>query len=360
MVEPPVVWRRALRSGARPAWWRAAALVTLLALLVLLPPVVRGLTPGMASYLLNNFAIQSLVWVALALSYDLSVGHAGTVTLAHPAFLGIGAYTAGILVTRFETPFLPAMMAAVVLAGAVALAVGVPFFRLSDVFFAIGTLGFAFMVQIVAVNWQEVTRGALCITRIPRPLLRLGPLAVQVTDLTGFYYLILGIAAVTVVVYLALTTGRMGRAFAAVRGDEGLAQTFGFNPLVYKMLAFVVGAMLASGVGVFHAHYVSVLCPDILGTFFTLNLLVVVFLGGVGKLRGVVAGAVLFTIVPELARFAQVLAQLVYGVVLLLVVLYAPEGIDGIVRQTVWWCARRNSSWRRGWAQDARARVGRL
>ncbi|MDR7485040.1 MAG: branched-chain amino acid ABC transporter permease [Armatimonadota bacterium] len=332
----------------RPAWW----LVPLAAFLLALPVLVRALASGMANYLLSNFAIQSLVWVALALSYDLSVGHAGTVTLAHPAFLGIGAYTAGVLSTRLGMPFLLNVLIAMFLAGAVAFLVGIPFFRLSDVFFAIGTLGFAFMAQIVAVNWQDVTRGALCITRIPRPEVALGPLSFRVADLTGFYYLSLTIATATCVTYLAITTGRVGRALAAVRGDEGLAQTFALNPLLYKMLAFVVGAMLASLIGVFQAHYVTVLCPDILGTFFTLNLLIVVFLGGVGSLRGVILGAVLFTIIPELARFAQVWAQLVYGVVLLAVVLYAPDGVEGVVRRALHRTQQRVSIWRRSAAEE--------
>ncbi len=328
----------------RRGWW----LLPVGAVLLALPALIKAAVPGMANYLLNNFAITSLVWVAFALSYDLSVGHAGTVSLAHPAFFGIGAYTAGVLSTALHTPFLLNVFVAVALAGVVALLVGGPFFRLSDVFFAIGTLGFAFMTQIVAQNWQNVTKGALCITQIPRPAAGLGPLSFHVSNLTGFYYLILAIAAITVVVYLALTTGRAGRAFAAVRGDEGLAQTFALNPLVYKMLAFVTGAMLAALVGVFQAHQVSVLCPDALGTYLTLNLLIIVFLGGVGTLRGIILGALVFTVVPELARFAQVLAQLVYGVVLLLVVLYAPEGIEGVIERLLRQTRERVSIWRRG------------
>ncbi len=313
---------------------RVVWLIPLAVFLVALPVLIRTSAPGIANYLLNNFAIQSLTWIALALSYDLSVGHAGTVSLAHPAFLGIGAYTAAVLATRVGTPFLLNVLVAVVLVGAVALLVSIPFFRLSDVFFAIGTLGFAFMAQIVAVNWEAVTRGALCITQIPRPGVGLGPMALQVSNLTGFY-LILLISVLTVAAYLAVTTGRAGRALAAVRGDEGLAQAFALNPLVYKVLAFVVGAMLAAVVGVFEAHQVSVVCPEMLGTFFTLNLLIIVFVGGVGTLRGVILGAVLFTVIPELARFAQTQAQLVYGVGLLLVVLYAPDGVEGVLSKVL-------------------------
>jgi ABC-type branched-subunit amino acid transport system permease subunit len=319
-----------------------------LAALLAVPAVVKAVAPGAANYLLNNFAIGSLLWVAFALSYDLSVGHAGTVTLAHPAFFGLGAYTAAILATTAGTPFLLNVVAAVGLAGLVAAPVGLLFFRLSDIFFAIGTLGFAFMTQTVAVNWQSVTRGALCITQIPRPAAAIGPLSFHLTNLTGFYYFILVIAAVSVGVYLALTTGRAGRAFAAVRGDEGLAQTFALNPLTYKMLAFVAGAMLAALIGVFQAHHVSVLCPDALGTFYTLNLLIIVFVGGAGTLRGVALGALLFTLIPELARFAQVLAQLVYGIVLLAVVLYAPDGIEGVLRRGLHRTRRQVSIWRLG------------
>ncbi len=333
----------------RRLWW----LVPVAAALLLLPPLVQAAAPTWANYLLNNFAIQSLLWVAFALSYDLSVGQAGTITLAQPAFFGIGAYTAAVLATTAGTPFLLNAGAALLLAGLVALLVGMPFFRLSDVFFAIGTLGFAFMIQIVAMNWQDVTRGALCVTQIPKPAASLGPLSFQVTDLTGFYYLILAIATVSILVYLAFSRGRMGRSFAAVRGDEGLAQTFALNPMVYKMLAFVTGAMVAALVGVFQAHHVSVLCPDALGPFFTLNLLIIVFLGGVGTFRGVVLGALVFTVVPEVARFAQVQAQLVYGIALLVIVLYLPEGIEGLVQRLLHRTRERVSIWRRAAEDEA-------
>lgn len=331
----------------RVGWRRLRWLFPLAVILLVLPVLIRALAPGAANYLLNNFAITSLVWIAFALSYDLSVGHAGTVTLAHPAFFGIGAYTAAVMSTAFHLPFLLNVVVAVVLAGVVALLVGGPFFRLSDVFFAIGTLGFAFVTQIVAINWHTVTKGAFCITQIPRPTAGLGPLSFRIEGLTGFYYMILAIAVITAVVYWALTTGRAGRAFAAVRGDEGLAQTFALNPLVYKMLAFVAGAMLAALIGVFQAHHISVLCPDALGTYLTLNLLIIVFLGGVGTLRGVILGALVFTVVPELARFAQVLAQLAYGIVLLIVVLYVPDGIEGLVARGLRRTRERVSIWRR-------------
>jgi ABC-type branched-subunit amino acid transport system permease subunit len=113
------------------------------------------------------------------------------------------------------------------------------------------------------------------------------------------------------------------------------------------MLAFVVGAMLAALVGVYQAHHISVLCPDALGPFLTLNLLIIVFLGGVGTFRGVILGALLFTIIPELARFAQVLAQLVYGVVLLFVVLYVPDGVEGVLQRALHRTREGVSIWRR-------------
>src|SRR4029450_12315111 len=108
---------------------------------------------------------------ALALSYDLVVGHVGALSLAHPAFFGVGAYTAAILATRFAWPFLADVVAAVLMAGVVAAVAGIPLFRLTEHAFAVGTLGFAVVAWIVATNWVEVTRGPLCITGIPKPSL---------------------------------------------------------------------------------------------------------------------------------------------------------------------------------------------
>ena len=306
---------------------RRATAVALGALVVAAPWVIAAAVPRQQRYVLHVLVFTAL-FAALALSYDLVVGHVGSLSLAHPAFFGIGAYTAAILATAAGWPFLADLLAAALLAAVVAALVGVPLFRLTEHAFAVGTLGLAVVAGIVANNWVEVTRGPLCITGIPKP--RLGGLAI--TTLPGYYWLALGALAAVALLYRGLTTFRLGRAFHAVRDNEPLASSAGIDPLKYRLLAFTVGAGLAGAVGALYAHYLSVMCPEEMTIGLTVNLLVIVFLGGVGSLRGVLVGAVLFTALPEVLRLAPTWRLVIYGLLLLVVVVRSPEGLDSLLR----------------------------
>src|SRR5436190_12541523 len=139
----------------RRAGWLALGLVVATA-----PWIVAAVVPRQQRYVLHVLIFTALT-AALALSYDLVVGHVGSLSLAHPAFFGTGAYTAAILATRVGWPFLGDVGAAVLVAGVLAAVAGVPLFRLTEHAFAVGTLGFAVVTWIVATNWVEVTRGPL-------------------------------------------------------------------------------------------------------------------------------------------------------------------------------------------------------
>ena len=307
---------------------RRAIALGLGALVVAAPWVIAAAVPRQQRYVLHVLVFTAL-FAALALSYDLVVGHVGSLSLAHPAFFGIGAYTAAILATAAGWPFLADLLAAALLAAVVAALVGVPLFRLTEHAFAVGTLGLAVVAGIVANNWVEVTRGPLCITGIPKP--RLGGLAI--TTLPGYYWLALGALAAVALLYRGLTTFRLGRAFHAVRDNEPLAGSAGIDPLKYRLLAFTVGAGLAGAVGALYAHYLSVMCPEEMTIGLTVNLLVIVFLGGVGSLRGVLVGAVLFTALPEVLRLAPTWRLVIYGLLLLVVVVRSPEGLESLLRR---------------------------
>jgi ABC-type branched-subunit amino acid transport system permease subunit len=299
-------------------------------LVVAAPWVIAAAVPRQQRYVLHVLIFTAL-FAALALSYDLIVGHVGSLSLAHPAFFGVGAYTAAILATAAAWPFVPGVLAAVLAAAVVAALVGVPLFRLTEHAFAVGTLGLALVAWIVANNWVEVTRGPLCITGIPKPALG----ALRVTTLPGYYWLALGTLAAVILLYRGLTTFRLGRAFHAVRDNEPLAGAAAIDPLKYRLLAFTIGGGLAGGVGALYAHYLSVMCPEEMTIGLTVNLLVIVFLGGVGTLRGVLVGAVLFTALPEVLRIAPTWRLVVYGLLLLLVVVRSPEGIESLLRRAV-------------------------
>jgi ABC-type branched-subunit amino acid transport system permease subunit len=305
---------------------RRAGWLVLGAVVVTVPWLVATAVPRQQRYVLHVL-IFTAIFAALALSYDLVVGHVGSLSLAHPAFFGIGAYAAAILATRAGWPFLASVLAAVLAAALVAALVGVPLFRLAEHAFAVGTLGLALVASVVANNWVEVTRGPLCITGIPKP--RLGALAI--TTLPAFYWLALTALVAVALLYRGLTTFRLGRAFHAVRDNEPLASAAGIDPLKYRLLAFTLAAAIAGGVGALYVHYLSVMCPEEMTVSLTVNLLVIVFLGGVGSLRGVLVGAVLFTALPEVLRLAPTWRLVIYGALLLLVVIRSPGGLESLL-----------------------------
>jgi ABC-type branched-subunit amino acid transport system permease subunit len=306
--------------------------------LTAIPWLVGAVLPGQQRYILHILVFTGL-FAALALSYDLVVGHVGSLSLAHPAFFGIGAYTAALLATRAGWPFLAGLTAALVGAGLAALLIGLPAFRLAEHSFAIGTLGFAIVTHIVATNWVEFTGGPLCVTGIPRPEIALGALRLKISTVPHYYWLALAALVLVALLYQGLTTFRLGRALHAVRDNEVLAATAGIDPLRYRMLAFVTGAGLAGGVGALYAHYITVLCPEEMTIALTINLLVILFLGGVGSLRGVVIGAVLFTTLPEILRVATTWRLVIYGLLLLVIVIKWPEGLDAALRRATRRCA---------------------
>jgi ABC-type branched-subunit amino acid transport system permease subunit len=307
---------------------RRAIALALGALVVAAPWLIAAAIPRQQRYVLHVLIFTAL-FAALALSYDLVVGHVGSLSLAHPAFFGIGAYTAAILATAARWPFVADLLAAVLVSAVVAALVGVPLFRLTEHAFAVGTLGLAVVAAIVANNWVEVTRGPLCITGIPKP----GLANLTIATLPGYYWLALGALGGVALLYRGLTTFRLGRAFHAVRDNEPLAGAAGIDPLKYRLLAFTVGAGLAGAIGALYAHYLSVMCPEEMTIGLTVNLLVIVFLGGVGSLRGVLVGAVLFTALPEVLRLAPTWRLVIYGLLLLLVVVRSPEGIESLLRR---------------------------
>ena len=295
--------------------------------LLLLPQVVT------VPYLLH-LCIVTGIYLILALSYDIVVGHVGALSLAHPAFFGIGAYSAAILSTRVHSPFLLELVVGIGLACLLAVLIGVPSFRLSLHSFAIGTLGFAIIAQYIAHNWISLTRGPMCISGIRYPSVGLPGLGTwQAGSLTQQYYFILVLAAAVFAIVARLVHSRIGRAFHAVRDDEALASSMGIHPLSTKLTAFIISAGLGSIAGVFWAHYITIVCPTEMAMTYTVDLLVIVFIGGSGTLRGVILGTILVAFLPEMLRIAPQLRLVLYGAILLLVITQMPDGIDGLIRR---------------------------
>jgi len=276
--------------------------------------------------------ITALMFVTLALAFDLVLGRVGALSLAQPVFFGFGAYAAALLSVRFGTSFWQEIGVAWLGAAALAVFIGIPAFRLSLHSFAIGTLGFQVSAQLVAQNWMSVTSGPMCVTAIPPVSLSWPGGSTQVISLTAQYELILLIAAIAIATTLLVTRVRLGLAFAAVRDDPLLASARGLWPNQVRLTAFILSAMLSATAGAFVAHFQTVICPDSLDISYTVALLIMVFIGGVASLRGVVSGALLFTVLPQFLRVVDQWRLVIYGALLLVIVITLPGGLEEFYR----------------------------
>jgi len=264
---------------------------------------------------LQLIAINSL----LALSIYLTLA-CGQLSLANAAFMGIGAYVSATLTLKAAWPFWAVLLAAVVAPMLVATLVGLPTLRLRGVFLAIATIGLGEVLRVVVIN--KATGGAEGISGIPVK--------------TQNWHLV---AALLVAIYLTwrLRGSRMGYAFEAIREDETVARTMGINTTYYKLIAFVLSAALAGLAGALKAHLFRAITPGDYGFVLAVDILTYAVVGGSTSFLGPILGATLLTELPELLRSSLVRGVvnlqagwqtlLLNGVILLLVILFLPNGL---------------------------------
>jgi branched-chain amino acid transport system permease protein len=275
-----------------------------------------------------------LIYGVVGLGLMLLSGFTGQFSLGHAAFLGVGAYTQAAL-THAGVPFVGAILAAAALASAVGVIVGLPALRLKGIYLGIATLAFGFIVEEVFARWEKVTGGNAGIH-------------VKVPDLFGwklesaeaFYGLCLVIAVLSTLGILNLLRSPTGRAFVAIRDSEVSAQSMGINLARFKTLSFAISAALAGVGGALYAHKLRFISPDQFSILQSIDLLLMVVIGGLGSVHGAFLGAIFLITMPQLIAVAKDylpeaigqapgLQGLVYGLVLIVFVLFEPLGIYG-------------------------------
>ncbi|MBI2370175.1 MAG: branched-chain amino acid ABC transporter permease [Deltaproteobacteria bacterium] len=274
------------------------------------------------------------LFVLLALGFDMVVGYLGELSLGHAAFFGIGAYTSAILNLTFDTPFLVDFLAAVVLSAVAGLLIGYPCLKLKGPYFAIVTFGFAEILQLVALNWVELTRGPMGLPGVKRASLEVpGLFSFRFESELSNYYLVLAAALACIFVTTRIIGSRVGNAFLAIRENDDLAASVGVNTFHYKMLAFVIGMTYAGIAGSLYAHYVGYVSPELLSFFYSYTVIIMVVVGGQGSIRGTVVGALIFALLPEILRGTQMYRMSIFGLLLVLSVIFMPEGINGVLER---------------------------
>ncbi len=309
---------------ARPKGGLHRRLATLAVILVIaaLPLVFRG------SYA-RSILIVCALNVLLAIGLDFVLGYAGQLNLGQSAFFGIGAYVSTLLITLLSVDFWLAFIAGTASAGLAGVALSLFAVRLRGHYLAIASMGFAVIVYQILLNWISLTQGPLGIYGIPPPpAWRLPGIGrVDFSDTANFFWLI---AAVTLVVYAVLRNlvrSPAGEALTALREDEVSAASLGINGPRWKVFAFGIGSAVAGAAGCFYASFVGTLVPDSFFITESFTILAMVIVGGIGTLFGPVGGAILLTVLPELLRGIGDARLVVYGIALMLVVLFMPGGM---------------------------------
>jgi branched-chain amino acid transport system permease protein len=285
--------------------------------------VVPWLLPN--QYLVHVVVLAG-IYVILAVGLNLVMGYAGQVSLGHAGFYGLGAYVSAVLSVRYGlTPWLGMPIAALA-TGALAYVVGIPTLRLKSYYLGMATLGIGAVLHLAFVQLHRITGGSSGLSGIlPWDL---GPL--RFTSATQHYALVWAFAAVGLWVARNLVNARVGRVLRALRESEAAAEAMGVDTAAEKRRAFVVSAVYASVAGSLYAHYITVISPEIYSFLFSVVLVLMVAIGGIGLYWGAVVGAVLLTVLPEaLRRFGDWEVPL-YGLALILVILFLPRGIAGL------------------------------
>ena len=326
--------------GATPAFSRAfdrfryVGYVVALAAAVAFPFTQDGNAVWMAVF------ARVGVFAAAAIGLNVVVGLAGLLDLGYIAFFGIGGYTSALLSNAIFTTvhvhvnFLLVIVIGATIAAFFGVLVGAPTLRLRGDYLAIVTLGFGEIFRIVAINWTGLTQGPNGIAGIPdlklfsfdfgKPHTAFG---VLLPYQSNYYFADIVLVAVVMVIFARLNDSRIGRAWVAIREDELAARAMGINTVAMKLLAFAIGATLAGAAGTVNAHIGGAVEPNAYQFIFSALLLSAVVLGGMGTVPGAVLGAALLYGIPEKLRFVQDYRLFLFGLALILLMRFRPEGL---------------------------------
>ena len=299
------------RTAARALPW------AVIAALILLPLVARD---AYTLRVINVIGINCL----LALGLNLVMGVAGQLDAGQAGFYAVGAYVSGLLAVRFGLPFWVTVLVAAVASGSLALAIG-PVLRLRGVFLAVATLAFGEVVRIVINNWVPVTNGPNGIPGIPAPSIA----GFRLDTDERYYYLVLFWVLLCYFAIARMADSRVGRAMQAVRDNQDAAEVMGVHAIRYKIMAFGIAGAFAGVAGALLAHLQTYVSPENFTFLTSIDIIFMIVLGGLGSVPGSIVGAFIVTVGPEWLRFLKDYRLMVYSLIILVVLIFAPRGLYG-------------------------------
>lgn len=297
--------------------WQIALTLVAFGILLALP----GLIPSFYASLLSF----TFTYVIAAVGVNLLTGYTGLVTVGHGGFFAIGAYATALMAKHLGTSLVPGLVAGTLLAGAIGFGLGIICLRLGGAFLAIATLGFALAIGAILNNWP-IFEG--------REGIQLGKnalLGFAVKDV-GFYYAGLVVMALVMLASWSIVRSGVGRAFIAMRDSERAAEAMGINLRLYKTVAFAISAAMTGAGGVLFAHHNRYVSTETFGdAWLSVDFLTAVVVGGQGSLFGSTLGAAFVVMVPYYLGELRDFAYILNGVALIVVLVFAPEGVAGVL-----------------------------
>ena len=297
-----------------------------------------GLTLAAIPFVLSDFFLGELslvfIFAIAGIGLMLLTGYTGLVSLGHAAFLGIGAYTHAYLLAH-GWPLPLSLLAATLFTAATGAIVAIPALRMTGIYLAVATLAFAIIVEQILTHWVSVTGGFRGMAVVKPELF-----GISLHQSDRFYFLSLGILLLCLLVALNVLRAPTGRTMSAIRDSEISAQSMGIHLATTKMLAFALSAGFTGLAGSLLAHRIGYLAPDSFTLLMSIKLLLMVVVGGLGSLHGVIYGAIFIGLLPQGIALLRdslpvALAQIpglepgAFGLILILVLLYEPQGIYG-------------------------------
>ncbi|AZV63404.1 branched-chain amino acid ABC transporter permease [Peribacillus frigoritolerans] len=265
---------------------------------------------------LNPFYQNTLMFIGiniiLAASLHLIIGITGQFSIGHAGFLAVGAYASAVMTMKLEMPFYTALIVGGLASALAGLIIGIPSLRLKGDYLAIATLGFGEIVRIMLLNIDYVD----------------GASGMQVSHLTTWPWVFASVI-VTIIVIRNFTSSTHGRACISIREDETAADSMGINTTYYKVVAFAIGAFFAGIAGGLYAHNFYIIQPSNFGFLKSFDILILVVLGGLGSLSGAVLAAILLTVVTTFLQDYPETRMIIYSLVLIVMMLYRPQGLMG-------------------------------
>lgn len=280
------------------------------------------LVPQFANSYLLEILTNTWFYIVLCLGLNIVVGYAGLLDLGYAAFFAIGAYTTGILSSHFGMNFWLTLPFSVFFSAVSGIVIGGPTLRLRSDYLAIVTLGFGEIIRIAARN-LSITGGASGLIGIERPYL----FGIYLSKIHHFYYLFFTLVILAIIVSYRLHYSRLGRAWQYIREDEDAAEAMGINRVQIKLYAFVIGAIFGGVAGSFYAIKMTAISPETFVFTQSAMILLAVVLGGMGKIPGVIVGACALVLFPEIFREIGQMRMLLFGIVLLIIMIFRPQGI---------------------------------